>query len=100
MPVMAGDFLVLTCRVRSDDPPIVEWLDPNGVPVRNSAFMSVNRSFVDGNKTTLSVYFSPVHTSHAGVYVCRSSVMLSDSVQTASHNVTVQSKFATVAICM
>ena len=93
MPVMAGDFLVLTCHVRSDDPSIVEWLDPNGVPVRNSDLIFVDGPFVDGNKTTLHMYFRPVHTSHAGVYTCRSSVTLSDSVKTASHNVTVQSEF-------
>ncbi len=97
MPVMAGDPVVLTCNVRADDPSVVEWLGPNGVPVRNSDFIYANEPSVHGNKTTLDLYFVPVHTSHAGVYVCCSNVTRSDSVETASHNVTVQSKF-TVAI--
>ncbi len=93
MPVMAGDPVVLSCNVRADDPSAVEWLGPNGVPVRNSDFIFVDGPFVNGNKTTLNISFVPVHTSHAGVYVCRSNVTRSDSVETASHNVIVQSKF-------
>ena len=98
MPVMAGESLVLRCIVRSDDPAIVQWLDPNGVSITNDGFMFVDGPFIDGNKTTTSLYFSPLHTSRAGVYVCHSDVMLAESVESASHSVTIQSKFYWVSM--
>ena len=92
MPVTDGESLVLTCLVRADDSPTVQWLNPNGVPVIDSDTMFVDGPFVDGNKTTLSLYFIPVYTSHGGRYTCRSQVTFPLSLQTATLDVIVQSK--------
>ncbi len=94
----AGNTLTLTCTVTLQQPlretPVIVALWPNGTVIENGT--------VDGVMVSLSspfigvLTFSPLRTSHGGVYTCRASVdiplagvSISSSSQT---NVTVQSQ--------
>ena len=72
----AGEMLTLTCRVTVVEgltvQPDVEWVDSGG----NAVPSGVNDVTV-GNVTisgTLEMEFSPLHTSHGGMYTCIASI--------------------------
>ena len=79
--------------------PQIMWLNPNGQVLSSEGAITVEIQPVIGNPTRLTSYaltFSPVHTSHAGTYTCRATIVspYGTMMQSASAtaNVTVQSE--------
>ena len=66
----AGDNFTLTCTVTSDRPPSLSWTG-SGV---GSKGVVVHSQTVNGFTSTLVIEFSPLRTSHGGVYTCLSSI--------------------------
>ena len=84
----AGEMLTLTCRVTVVEgltvQPDVEWVD------------SVSIVIINGSESTLDLEFSPLHTSHGGMYTCIASINIPlisviDLSNNFSENVIVQS---------
>ncbi len=94
----AGNTLTLTCTVTLQQPlrgtPVIAALWPNGTEIRNGTVEGVTASLSSPFIGVLT--FSPLRTSHGGVYTYQASVdiplagvSISSSSQT---NVTVQSQ--------
>ena len=92
MPLTAGNAYSISCIVKAEVKGTVEWVDSTGSPVINTNHMSVDDPITIGNKTTLTLHFDPLHTSHGDEYICVSSVDILQSVQTASTDIIVESK--------
>jgi len=101
--ITAGETYTLICRVAVQNglmsAPQITWLNPNGQVLSSEGAITVAVQPVIGNPTRLTSYaltFSPVHTSHAGTYTCRATVVspYGTMMQSASTtaNVTVQSE--------
>ena len=101
--VTPGEVYTLICRVTVQNgltsAPRITWLNPNGQVVSSEGAITVAIQPVIGNPTRLTSYaltFSPVHTSHAGTYTCKATVVspYGTMMQSASAtvNVTVQSE--------
>ena len=87
----SGETYNLTCTVESNVPPTVQWLySSNGTAVTNGSVITVGTQRATGSTTTLTLSFSPLHTSHGGQYTCRSTTYTPSSTVTATRNVTVQ----------
>ena len=71
----------------------VEWVDSTGSPVKGGSDLSIDDPVTSGNKTTLTLHFDPLHTSHGDQYTCISTVDILQSVQRVSEDVMVQSEF-------
>ena len=92
---MVGTNLTLTCTVILSHPlreePNIKW---NGLEGRMVAMGTISISKVDSQTKTLT--FSPLHTSHSGVYGCAAKVDIEEAgvliSNTFSLNVTVQSQ--------
>ena len=72
----AGENFTLTCTVTSDRPPSLEWV---GSGVGREGVL-VHPQVVNGFTTTLVIEFSPLRTSHGGVYTCVSSIGSTPSI--------------------
>ena len=74
---IAGEPYSLSCSVTIADPllgpPVVEWLDFDDVVITNStkSTITVAEPVKMGSRTVLSIHFSQLKLSHAGVYTCR-----------------------------
>ena len=101
--ITAGETYTLICRVAVQNglmsAPQITWLNPNGQVLSSEGAITVAVQPVIGNPTRLTSYaltFSPVHTSHAGTYTCRATIVspYGTMMQSASAtaNVTVQSE--------
>ena len=87
---VAGTSLTLNCTVIATDPllvaPLVQWVGPGGGVIldhppeeglsykEGSAY--VTQPHTEGNRTSLSLQFSSLRTSHTGRYTCRASSTL------------------------
>lgn len=79
--------------------PQVAWLSPNGEVLMSEGELTVGNQQAVGNPSRLTTYmaqFSPVLTSHAGVYTCQATVSSAygtiQQTVTSEHNMTVESK--------
>ena len=92
---ISGETYNLTCTVEANVPPTVQWLySSNGTTVTNGSDITVGTERANGSTTTLTLSFSPLHTSHGGQYTCQSSTDTPPSTVTAKRNVTVQGGYA------
>ena len=87
--VPAGGVVTLTCEVVSNIPAKLSWTGPSG-PVSSGAGVSVITNEVDQQTTQSILAFHPLRVSHAGEYICRSTLEGIGSVQEASTIVSVQ----------
>ena len=101
--ITPGEAYTLICRVAVQNglmsSPQITWLNPNGQVLSSEGAITVEIQPVIGNPTRLTSYaltFSPLHTSHAGTYTCRATVVsrYGTMMQSASAtaNITVQSE--------
>ena len=102
---VAGQSYSLLCMVTIQNDPIpdpqITWLDPNGLPLSSEGEITITtQPFLDGpSQTRLTTYrisFSPLHTSHGGLYTCQAEVtspqQTLQETSSATHNITVQGK--------
>ena len=92
MPLLAGQGYTINCTLTSDITPTVQRIDSSGNPL-NNPYITVGISVVSGNQVDISLTFDPLHTSHGGRYRCVSVVDHPQSVQTATQDITVKSKY-------
>ncbi len=96
---MAGNTFTLTCNVtlpqQLRETPAVVWIGPDGMEIGNGTVEGVTVSL--SSPLTKVLTFSPLRTSHGGVYTCRASVTIplaGVSIGSSSQTtVTVQSQF-------
>ena len=88
----AGNNFTLACNVLSDAPVTLEWV---GSGVGRDGVV-VHPQVVNGFNSVLVIEFSPLHTSHGGVYTCVSTITPSPSVHNSEldHSLIVKSKLA------
>ena len=94
---VAGETYSLTCSVRLEQElrqsPVIEWIGPDGRVMENGTPVDVSLS---SSPTTMTLLFSPLHTSHGGTYWCRATVTDAAAkiviMNSSSVNVTVESK--------
>ena len=99
----AGQTYTLLCRVVLPDglttEPEVTWLSADGDTLTSAGEITVGRQQVSGNPSRLTTYmiqFSPLLTSHGGMYTCQATVSspfgtIQQTVSSA-RNVSVQGK--------
>ena len=88
---ISGETYNLTCTVEANVPQTVQWLySSNGDEVTNVSGITVETQRTTGSTTTLTLSFNPLHTSHGGLYTCRSTTDTPPSTVNATRNVTVQ----------
>ena len=79
--------------------PIVAWLDPTNQPV-SQPNIAVGTAQRDGVNTTLTLTFTPLHTSHMGQYTCQAIVTIQevsiDVMDMQTFDVVVASKYLLV----
>ena len=77
--------------------PVLHWLNHDGSDIANGGGVILDGPNFQSTLTTLTLMFSPLHTSHAGRYTCRSSLtspaLFSPLVKTTDYNISVQSEF-------
>ena len=77
--------------------PVLQWLNRNGSDVIVGDGVILDGPNFQSTLTTLTLMFSPLHTSHAGRYICRSSLtspaLFSPLVKITDYNISVQSEF-------
>ena len=77
--------------------PVLQWLNHDGSDIANGGGVILDGPNFQSTLTTLTLMFSPLHTSHAGRYTCRSSLtspaLFSPLVKTTDYNISVQSEF-------
>ena len=94
---IAGETYSLTCTVSLEqelrESPVIEWIGPDGGVIENGTPVDVS---LNSSSTTMTLLFSPLHTSHGGTYWCRATVTDTAAkiviMNSSSVNVTVQSK--------
>ncbi len=86
----AGEMYAVTCDVSLNQnlrqAPVIQWVGPSGLVINNSSLddmlLSSSSPF-----TSLTLSFTPLHTSHGGSYVCRAIVMDTyANIQISSNN--------------
>ena len=106
-PVGAGSAgLTLTCTVTEvisglTNMPSAHWMGPSG-PVTSGDDIVMTETFSNDTTVTVTLSFSSLHTSHAGLYICQGTVVspaAADDVTITStpDSVTVSCK---LALCM
>ena len=79
-PVEAGSAgLTLTCTVTEvtsglTNVPSAQWMGPSG-PVTSGDDIVVTETFSNDMTVTVTLSFSSLHTSHAGLYTCQGTVV-------------------------
>ena len=79
-PVEAGSAgLTLTCTVTEvisglTNMPSAHWMGPSG-PVTSGDDIIVTETFTNDTTVTVTLSFSSLHTSHAGLYTCQGTVV-------------------------
>ena len=85
---VAGEQLTLTCSVSvlegASGIPIVEWRGADGSILTNmeSGRIVVGDPTTNGSTTTVTLQFSPLHTSNAGVYTCQGALSFTEPERT------------------
>ena len=84
--------------------PVLHWLNHNGSDVIVGDGVILDGPNFQSTLTTLTLMFSPLHTSHAGRYTCRGSLtspaLFSPLVKTEDYNISVQSEFIYTSWCL
>ncbi len=79
----AGEMYAVTCDVSLNQNlrqvPVIQWVGPSGHVINNSSLDDMLLSS-SSPSTLLTLSFTPLHTSHAGSYVCRATVMDTDAI--------------------
>ena len=79
--MLAGASYTLNCTVVSDFHPIVNWLDPDGIPVNsNSSDITLDTPVYHGKNTYVLLKFPALFTSQGGQYTCQSEIAVSSDV--------------------
>ena len=100
VPISGGTYN-LTCTVEVNVPPTVQWLySSNGTAVTNGSNITVETQTATGSTTTLTLAFSPLHTSHRGLYTCQSTIHSPASTVNATRNMTVQGDYSSKINCL
>jgi len=72
----AGEILSLTCfatRVHNISGDVsIRWVGPDGIAISSGGFVQLEPPQLSGNVRSLTIQFSPLYTSHGGVYTCES----------------------------
>ena len=98
-PVEAGSAgLTLTCTVTEvisglTNMPSAHWMGPSG-PVTSGDDIVVTETFSNDTTVTVTLTFSSLHTSHAGLYTCQGILAL----PTVVNDVTIFSTANTVTV--
>ena len=85
VPVVAGsEDLTLTCRVNKvidglTNLTSAQWMTTSGLVITGDD-ITINETIVDEMTTTVTLSFSSLHTSHAGVYMCQGTLDLPATV--------------------
>ena len=95
----AGDVYTLTCNATVMENlavrPDIQWLYTNGTIVGGTN-ITVGTVKMIGSRFIHSLIFSPLHTSHGGHYICRTSVDIPvislSGINSESTTITVRSK--------
>ena len=94
-PPTAGEALTLTCTVTEEEDitgiPAVTWLDPAGQTITSGGDLTVVHQLA-GLTTTLTLQFSPLRSSHSGLYTCRAELNEIPYVETANYTLSVNGK--------
>ena len=107
-PVEAGSAgLTLTCTVIEvisglTNMPSAHWMGPSG-PVTSGDDIVVTETFSNDTTVTVTLSFSSLHTSHAGLYTCQGTVVSPAAVDDVTitstpHTVTVRCKYCGVLL--
>ena len=107
-PVEAGSAgLTLTCTVTEvisglTNMPSAHWMGPSG-PVTSGDDIVVNETFSNATTVTVTLSFSSLHTSHAGLYTCQGTVVSPAAVDDVTitptaDNVTVSCEWSSLCI--
>ena len=98
---ISGETYNLTCTVESNVPPTIQWLySSTGSRVTNDGNITVETQTATGSTTTLTLSFSPLHTSHGGLYTCQSTIDSPASTVIATRNMTVQGDYSSKINCL
>ena len=77
--------------------PVLQWLNHDGSDIANGGGVTLDGPNFQSSLTTLTLMFSSLRTSHAGRYICRSSLtspaLFSPLVKTKDYNISVHSEF-------
>ena len=77
-----GSIQNLTCNVtlaqNLRERPVIDWVWPDGTRIENGTVEDLS-VFSYSPSITLTLFFSPLRTSHGGIYCCRANVMDSDA---------------------
>ena len=98
---IAGTNHSVNCNVilQIGDLDVIEWLWPNGTSIENNTFEGVSLSSPSPSGL-LILNFSPLRTSHEGIYLCMGSLLDSNDSIIFSvnyfYNLTVQSELTYV----
>ena len=85
VPVVAGsENLTLTCTVNKvidglTNIPSAQWMTTSGLVITGDD-ITINETIIDEMTTTVTLSFSSLHTSHAGVYICQGTLELPATV--------------------
>jgi len=81
----AGDILALVCSISvtegfSDLQQALnmQWRGPSGMMMVSGGSVTIGNPVTSGSTTNLTVWFSPLYTSHGGQYSCHGSLDLQD----------------------
>ena len=81
VPVVAGsEDLTLTCTVNKvidglTNIPSAQWMTTSGLVITGDD-ITITETVIDGKTTTVTLSFSSLYTSHAGVYMCQGTLEL------------------------
>ncbi len=89
----AGEMYAVTCHVGLNQnlrqAPVIQWVGPSGLVLNDSSLDDMLLS-TSSPSTSLTLSFTPLHTSHAGSYVCRAIVMDIDAnLQISGNNTSI-----------
>ena len=109
-PVEAGSAgLTLTCTVTEvisglTNMPSAYWMGPSG-PVTSGDDIVMTETFSNDTTVTVTLSFSSLHTSHAGLYTCQGTVVSPAAVDDVTvtstpENVTVSCKCCGSSLCI
>ena len=107
-PVEAGSAgLTLTCTVTEvtsglTNMPSAHWMGPSG-SVTSGDDIVVTETFSNDTTVTVTLSFSSLHTSHAGLYTCQGTVVSPaavDDVTSTPEIVTVSCKCCGCSLCI
>ena len=89
---MKGHEFGLICTVSMNvdlnaDPTLV-WVGPDGTPVLSEHNITAGTPMVDDNVTSLTLFFTPLNSSHGGEYTCKATVSVPELNVTLSKRAT------------